>query len=109
MDNSLRGMLAFRRDPIGFLRTGLARHGDLFGFRVLGVPLILINHPDYVQQVFVDRSENYDKNSWLYRTVRPVLRDGLIGNAGGEYWRRQRRIMLHPKGGIHLIPQRRDR
>src|SRR5262249_4114209 len=90
---ALSATFAFRRDPIGFLRAGLQRHGDLFGFRVMGMPLILINHPDHVQQVFVDRSDNYDKNSWLYRAVQPVLRNGLIGNPGGEFWRRQRRIM----------------
>jgi cytochrome P450 len=89
----LGATFAFRRDPIGFLRTGVERHGDIFGFRVLRIPLILINHPDYVQHVFVDFNENYDKNSWLYRAVEPVLRNGLIGNPGGEYWRRQRRIM----------------
>jgi cytochrome P450 len=89
----LGGMFAFRRDPIGFLRAGLKSYGDIFRFRVLGVPFIIVNHPDFVQHVFVDNSENYDKNSWLYRAVRPVLRDGLIGNVGGEYWRRQRKIM----------------
>ncbi len=86
-------MFAFRRDPIAFLEAGLRRHGDIFRFRALGVPFIIVNHPDLVRHVFVDNSDNYDKNSWLYRVVRPVLRDGLIGNPGGEDWSSRRRLM----------------
>jgi len=93
VSHGLGGMFAFRRDPINFLKSGLERYGDIFRFRVFGVPFIILNHPDLVQHVFVDNSQNYDKDSWLYRVVQPVLRDGLIGNAGGDYWRRQRKIM----------------
>jgi cytochrome P450 len=82
-----------RRDQIGFLRHALGRYGDIFSLRVLGMPLVMVNHPDYVQRVLVDNHTNYDKDSLLYRVVRPVLRDGLIGAVGGEAWHRQRRLM----------------
>jgi cytochrome P450 len=82
-----------RRDQIGFLRHALGRYGDIFSLRVLGMPLIMVNHPDYVQRVLVDNHANYDKDSLLYRVVRPVLRDGLIGAVGGDSWHRQRRLM----------------
>ncbi|MFD1046526.1 cytochrome P450 [Kibdelosporangium lantanae] len=82
----------FRRDQIGFL-VGLARdHGDIVRFRVGGMPMVAITHPDHIRHVLVDNHENYDKNSFIYRAVAPVLRGGLIGNYGGESWRRQRRL-----------------
>lgn len=54
--------------------------------------MVAITHPDYVRHVLVDNHENYDKNSFIYRAVAPILRGGLIGNFGGESWRRQRRL-----------------
>lgn len=55
--------------------------------------MIMINHPDHVQHVLVDQHDNYDKDNFLYRAVRAVLREGLIGNRGGEAWHGHRRLM----------------
>ncbi|GIE95444.1 cytochrome P450 [Paractinoplanes rishiriensis] len=85
--------LAFRRNPLGFLGTGVDDCGDVYRFSLLGLPVVLVNHPDYIQHVLVENGENYDKNAVLFRIVRPVLRQGLIGNADIELWRRQRRMM----------------
>jgi cytochrome P450 len=89
-------MFTFRRDPIRFLQATLAQHGDIFRFHVLGMPFIMLNHPDLVQRVLVENAENYDKGSWLYNVVKPVVRNGLIGSVGGDSWRRQRKIMSPP-------------
>lgn len=89
----LAGLRAVRRDQLAFLTAAARRHGDIFRLRILGIPLIMVNHPDYVHRVLVDNRENYDKEAYLYRTVRPVLRSGLIGAVGGESWQRQRRLM----------------
>jgi cytochrome P450 len=93
MRDGIGGTLAFRRNPLNFLERALALHGDVFKFRVLGVPLTLINHPDAVRRVLVENSENYDKNNLLYNIARVGLRTGLIANPGGEHWRRQRMLM----------------
>ncbi|MDN0197967.1 cytochrome P450 [Streptomyces sp. S.PNR 29] len=87
------GVLAFRRDQLGFLADGVHRHGDLFQFRPLGLPMILVNHPDHIRHVLVDAEARYDKNATLFKVVRPVLRDGLIAVADKERWRRQRHMM----------------
>ncbi|WP_203984475.1 cytochrome P450 [Sphaerisporangium rufum] len=68
-------------------------HGDIVAIRVLGIKMIMLNHPDYFERVLVRNHENYDKSTFLFRAVEPILRGGLIGNVGGEPWRRQRRIM----------------
>lgn len=87
------GTLAFKRDQLAFLAGALERHGDIFRFRPLGLPMVMVNHPDYIQHVLVERGENYDKNAVIFRVVRPVLRKGLIANPDMELWRRQRRMM----------------
>jgi cytochrome P450 len=91
--DGIGGTLAFRRDPLKFLQRASALHGDVFKFRVLGVPLTLVNHPDAVRRVLVENSDNYDKNNLLYNIARVGLRTGLIANPGGEHWRRQRMLM----------------
>ncbi|MBF6328275.1 cytochrome P450 [Nocardia transvalensis] len=91
--DGIGGTLAFKRDQITFLGKGLERHGDIFRFRPLGIPMVLVNHPDYIRHILVDKGEQYDKDAVLFKVVRPVLRQGLIANADMELWRRQRRMM----------------
>lgn len=91
--DGIGGTLAFKRDQLTFLSRGIARHGDMFRFRPLGIPMVLVNHPDYIQHILVDEGENYDKNAVLFKVVRPVLRNGLIANPDMQLWRRQRRMM----------------
>ncbi|MFI9503586.1 cytochrome P450 [Nocardia sp. NPDC052566] len=91
--DGIGGTLAFKRDQITFLDKGIARHGDIFRFRPLGIPMVLVNHPDYIRHILIDKGEQYDKDAALFRVVRPVLRKGLIANADMALWRRQRRMM----------------
>jgi cytochrome P450 len=92
--------LAFKRDQLAFLADGIASHGPIFRFRPLGLPFVLVNHPDYVRHVLVDKAEMYDKDATIFKVVRPVLRNGLIANADMELWRRQRRMMAQ-----HFTPR----
>lgn len=91
--DGIGGALAFRNDQLGFLGAGLDRYGDIFRFRPLGIPIVLVNHPDYIRHILIENGRRYDKDAMLYRVVRPVLRRGLIANADMELWRRQRRMM----------------
>ncbi|SMQ18925.1 Cytochrome P450 [Streptomyces sp. Ag82_O1-12] len=91
--DQLAGLRAIRKDQVAFLNRAIHKHGDVFRLRLLGNSLVMLNHPDHVQRVLIENRENYDKENFLYRTVRPVLRNGLIGAVGGESWHRQRRLM----------------
>lgn len=91
--SAIGGTLAFKRDQLAFLADGIANYGPIFSFRPLGMPFVLINHPDYVRHVLMDKAELYDKDATIFKVVRPVLRNGLIANADMELWRRQRRMM----------------
>ncbi|MER6912698.1 cytochrome P450 [Streptomyces sp. NPDC000594] len=87
------GRVSFRGDQIRFLERAAAEHGDIFRFRLLGAPVIVLNNPDHIHQVLVGHRHRYDKEVMLYRLVRPVLRQGLITNPGGAFYLRQRRMM----------------
>jgi cytochrome P450 len=82
-----------RRDQLGFLIQTVRKHGDIFHMRLGGLPTVMVNHPDYLQHVLVDNHQNYNKDNFLYRATRTVLREGLVANKGGAEWRRHRRLM----------------
>ncbi len=83
-------LLAFRRDPIGFL-TKLAReYGDIVHFRLGPQDIFLLNHPDYVKDVLVTNSHKFKKGRGLERAKR-LLGEGLL-TSEGEFHMRQRRL-----------------
>lgn len=90
---NVAGFLACRRDQAGFLQHAVADHGDVFRLRLGGFPMIMVNHPDHVHHVLAANNTNYNKDNYLYRSIKPVLRDALAGSAGGEEWQAHRRLM----------------
>ncbi|KPC69144.1 hypothetical protein ADL35_42065, partial [Streptomyces sp. NRRL WC-3753] len=91
--DGMGGIRTFRGDQLGFLRSGIDQFGDIYRFRLLNMRVVMLNPPDYIRHVLVDKSEKYDKNAAVFRIARPVLREGLIATADMELWRRQRRMM----------------
>ncbi len=100
--NPLSSTLAFQQDPVQFLSTLVSEYGDIARFDLLGIPLVVINHPDHIKRVLLDNYANYDRDVLLYRIVRPVLRNGLLTNIGGESWLHQRRL-IQPAFHRHYI------
>ncbi|WP_394829194.1 cytochrome P450 [Pendulispora albinea] len=89
-----RNLIAFRRDTLDFLTKSRARYGDIFKFHIFGHPMIMINHPDYVEHVLVHRADKYTKQSaFIFELTAPVLGNGLIRNPGGPAYTRQRNMM----------------
>lgn len=83
----------------GFLRGDLLRPFvrlfDEFGplFRIplpLGHDVVMLAHPDAVEQVLRSRQQNYAKGS-VYDGARLLLGNGLV-TSEGEFWRRQRAL-----------------
>ncbi|WP_030949876.1 cytochrome P450 [Streptomyces sp. NRRL S-646] len=92
---NLSGLAALRRDQVGHLCALVRRHGDIFRVLLGGMPVVMLNHPDLVQHVLVDHHTTYDKDTFMYRSVRSVIGDGLVAHEGGRVWH-QRRRMLQP-------------
>ncbi len=86
-----QGLLAFHRDPTGFL-SGLAHtYGDVAQFRLAGRPAFLLNHPDFIQQVLVSEQSNFRKGRALQR-MRLLLGDGLLTSEGSAHAQARRLV-----------------
>ena len=54
-------------------------------------PTFILNHPDYIKQVLIDRHKHYHKGLGFER-VKLLLGNGIIVS-DGEHWKRQRRMV----------------
>ncbi len=82
--------LSFINDPLRFLRTTCDRHGDVVNVALGPLKVVLISHPDLVEEILVTRNRLWKKDRHL-QTLRPVLGEGLLSSEG-DFWRRQRRL-----------------
>jgi cytochrome P450 len=80
------------RDPLGFIMECQRTCGDVALFRFLAWPATLLAHPDHVKHVLQDRHMSYDKDSFDWKLLRPLIGDGLL-TSQGTLWLRQRRLM----------------
>ncbi len=81
----------FRLDPLAFLSCCAREFGEIVPFRLGWQPALLLNNPDYIEQVLVVHNRDFTKSRGL-RANRLLLGNGLLTN-DGESWLRQRRLM----------------
>ncbi len=91
--NPLSGGLGFQRDPLGFVTRLVEEYGDISRFRMFNVPVVMVNRPGHVKRVLIDEIDRYDKDSVLFKAVRPLFGDGIVAVVDGQQWRRQRRLL----------------
>jgi cytochrome P450 len=82
-------MRYFRDDPLGLL-VECARRGDAVSFRFGLSRVMLLSHPDLIEEVLVAHAQDFRKSEGT-RRLRSLLGDGLL-TSDGETWRRQRRL-----------------
>lgn len=81
---------AFKADRLGFL-TGCARtYGDVVSARLGPWPIVIVNHPDLIEEVLVTKNRHFIKHFALRQTKR-TLGNGLL-TSEGDFWLRQRRL-----------------
>jgi cytochrome P450 len=85
-------LLAFRRDPLGFLQRAAEQHGDVVHFR-FGPRrhLYLLTNPDHIKEVLVTKQAHFRKAKGL-QVARAVVGDGILTSEGQKHMR-QRRLM----------------
>jgi len=77
-------------DPLKYF-TGLMReYGDLVSLRVLNFRILLLNHPDHIEDVLVNHPRKFIKGRVLQANKR-VFGRGLL-TSEGNFWLRQRRL-----------------
>jgi cytochrome P450 len=96
----------FRRDPIALLLSSAQRYGDVVRLRIGPVVTHLVNHPDFVDQVLVQRKSNYDKNTRSVGKIRMTCGRSLLSTEG-ETWQRHRQLIqpaFHPDSLGRFVP-----
>ena len=83
-------LLAYSRDPLGFLSRCSREYGDVVRLGFPGPPAYLISHPDGVEYVLVKNNKNFVRDRYT-RAELSILGNGLLVNEG-DSWRRQRRL-----------------
>jgi cytochrome P450 len=87
----LFGHLAeFRAGRLDFFTRCARDYGDVVPLNLLGKRVILLNHPDLIEQVLVTHAKNFVKHFGL-RLYMPILGNGLV-TSEGDFWRRQRKL-----------------
>jgi cytochrome P450 len=76
---------------LGFFAACARDYGDVVPIRVVNRRLILLSHPDLIEEVLTARARHTTKTAIL-NMLRPVLGDGLLLSEG-DSWLRQRRLM----------------
>jgi cytochrome P450 len=80
-----------RRDPLAEMRRMAQEYGDIVRFEVMMQERILLNHPDWINQVLVIQQSKFHKSELTRRITARMLGQGLLISEG-EFWRRQRRL-----------------
>jgi cytochrome P450 len=86
-----RTLLAFRRDPLGFLERVAREHDDVAHFRFGRADVYLLSDPELIREVLVTHHRNFVKSRALQRS-RMLLGDGLL-TSEGDFHLRQRRMI----------------
>lgn len=98
----LGSIVAFGRDPLGFLMDNARAHGDLVKMDLAGWPTLLVSDMQAIETILVKEHRNFVKNENVWRHVRAVFGQGLL-TSEGELWQRQRRLAAPPFAGRQLL------
>ena len=78
------------QDPLTFFSDIAREYGDFVGLRILNFRILLINHPDHIEDVLVNHPKKFIKGRILKANKR-VFGSGLL-TSEGDFWLRQRRL-----------------
>ena len=85
--------LAFQvlRDPLATLMRLARQYGDIVCIRVFKQYRILLNLPEYIEQVSIVQHAKFHKSTLTKDVTERLLGQGLLISEG-DFWRRQRRL-----------------
>jgi cytochrome P450 len=78
------------QDPLTFFSDIAREYGDFVGLRILNFRILLLNHPDHIEDVLVNHPKKFIKGRVLKANKR-VFGSGLL-TSEGDFWLRQRRL-----------------
>ena len=77
-------------DPLKYFTGLMHEYGDLVSLRVLNFRILLLNHPEHIEDVLVNHPRKFIKGRVLLANKR-VFGRGLL-TSEGDFWLRQRRL-----------------
>ena len=86
----------FRSNQHIFLRDLWQDYGDLASMKIGPFTVLVISHPDLVQEVLVEKNRQFlkvESDPNTPRGLKLILGDGLLTNAEHDSWLSQRRMM----------------
>jgi cytochrome P450 len=84
-------LLEFTKDRLGLLQR-MAHEGDVTGMRFGPFPGILFNRPEYVHNILVEHSYDFDKGDAIHKVFRPAIGNGIFSSEG-NFHRYQRKLI----------------
>jgi len=77
-------------DYLGYYSNVASTYGDISLSRYPMLPVLFLNHPDYIESVLVTQYQKFTK-SFDYQELHPLIGNGLLLSEG-DFWKRQRRL-----------------
>jgi cytochrome P450 len=77
-------------DYLAFYSNVAKTYGDISLSRYPMLPVLFINHPDYIESVLVTQYQKFTK-SFDYQRLHPLIGNGLLLSEG-DFWKRQRKL-----------------
>jgi len=87
----LGSILPLGRNALEFFSLLLRERGDRIKLRVLGRSVLLLCHPEDIEQVLVRDRDSFGRSAEM-RKLRPIFGRGLLASEG-ELWSRQRTLI----------------
>src|SRR5579862_7787775 len=84
-------VMDLRRDALGTLLHAAREYGDVVSLLGMGTRRILVNRPEYIQQLLIMEHAKLHKSPLTKMAVGPLLGQGLLISEG-DFWRKQRRL-----------------
>lgn len=82
---------AVRQDRLAFFTRCAREFGDVVEVRLAHRRIVLLSHPDLIEEVLVTQSKNFHKH-FVLRLNPLLLGNGLL-TSEGDFWLRQRRLV----------------
>lgn len=87
----LGNLLEIAKGPLEFFEAAAANYGDVVSINMAGLPVLLLNESDLVEQVLVKQPEKFIKNKFLRKDMKAAFGLGLF-TSEGAFWQQQRRL-----------------
>lgn len=94
----------YSHDPLGFLTRCSATYGDVAAFRLPGIRMYLLCHPEHIGRVFAETNTNFINHGGMHTPLSRMLFGGGMLTTEGDEWRRQHALAF-PAFKHSQIPQ----